>query len=230
MNIYVDEVGRGSIAGDVVVCALALPNGTLKLNDSIKDSKKLSKKKREEIFDLLSDDLVYDFGILSPQKIEELNIFHATYKAMKIAVLKLVNRGVKVDKIFIDGPFTIPGLDFPQEAIVKGDDKLWEIGAASIFAKVKRDRMMSELDKDNLYDWNTNAGYYAPKHHAGIVLFGPSNIHRAGFKMFQMAMEDRKNFLDSGLEQQEFLDMIFYKKKTLADYIKWEHNDFKGWV
>jgi ribonuclease HII len=176
MIIYVDEVGMSSIASSLVVCAIAID----KKIEGIKDSKKLSKKKRENFYEIIKENSLYEFGYASPKKIEEMNIYYARYDAMKRAIEKLSNK-VKIDKVIVDGNALIPNLGIKQEAVIKADDKFWECGCASILAKVKRDRMMSALSKTYDYDFENNAGYYSPEHKKKMILNGISNIHRKNF-------------------------------------------------
>lgn len=176
MIIYVDEVGMSSIASSLVVCAIAID----KKIDGVKDSKKLSKKKRELFYDIIKNNSLYEFGYSSPRKIERLNIYYARYDAMKGAVERLSNR-VKVDKVIVDGNALIPNLEFNQEAVIKADDKFWECGCASILAKVKRDKMMTALSKTYDYGFENNAGYFSPEHKTKMILNGISPIHRKNF-------------------------------------------------
>ena len=137
----IDEVGRGPLAGPVVAGAVILPKGKRILY--VNDSKKLSEKKREELFDVIKEDaLSYGIGIVSPERIDEINILQATYEAMREAVNKL---SVKPD-ILLNDAVTIPGIDVKQVPIIKGDAKSLSIASASILAKVTRDRLMVEYD------------------------------------------------------------------------------------
>ena len=136
----VDEVGRGPLVGPVVAAAVILPKGFF--NDKINDSKKLSEKKREELYDLIMDNaLSVGVGIISNQRIDEINIYEATKEAMIEAINKL---SVKPEHILIDAMKL--ALDIPSTSIIKGDAKSESIAAASIIAKVTRDRMLIELD------------------------------------------------------------------------------------
>ena len=138
----IDEAGRGPLAGPVVAGAVVLPKGCRILY--INDSKKLSEKKREELYDVILREAVsVGVGIVSAQRIDEINILQATYEAMRQAVNNL---DIAPD-ILLNDAVTIPGLDMQQVPIIKGDAKSMTIGAASIIAKVTRDRMMYETDK-----------------------------------------------------------------------------------
>ena len=137
----IDEAGRGPLAGPVVAGAVVLPKGKRILY--VNDSKKLSEKKREELFDVIKEEaLSFGLGIVSPERIDEINILQATYEAMREAVNKL---SVSPDILLIDA-VTIPGIDIRQVPIIKGDAKSLTIASASILAKVTRDRIMAEYD------------------------------------------------------------------------------------
>lgn len=235
MYCYVDEVGMSSIAGPVMTAAVVAderPN-----IDNIKDSKKLSKKKREEVYNQLVTSVDFSFGFASLNKIKEMNVFWARFEAMKMSVQKLLNRGIKFDKIIVDGKFTIPNLSIPQESVIKADDRFWQASAASILAKVRRDKLMSklsQLEQYSYYDWDQNAGYSSPKHQIGIILFGPTPLHRVTFNVFKKSLElfeRHQEFLDQGGNSQEFFKQIesSTKKKKLSDYVVWENGNFKEW-
>lgn len=173
----IDEVGRGPLAGPVVAGAVILPkeNPILYLNDS----KKLSEKKREALYDEIMEHAVaVGIGMVSPARIDEINILQATYEAMRIAILNLK---VTPDLLLNDA-VTIPEIDIPQVPIIKGDAKSISIAAASIIAKVTRDRLMKEYDKVIPgYDFASNKGYGTKAHIAGLKELGPSPIHRMTF-------------------------------------------------
>ena len=173
----IDEVGRGPLAGPVVTAAVILPEdcGILYINDS----KKLTEKKREELYDIImAEALGVSIGIEGVDVIDDINILQATYSAMRKAVAGLK---VKPDLLLVDA-VTIPGIDTEQVAIIKGDEKSISIAAASIIAKVTRDRMM--LDYDELfpeYGFAGNKGYGAKVHTDAIKKYGPCPIHRRTF-------------------------------------------------
>ena len=173
----IDEVGRGPFAGPVVAGAVILPKDDpiLYLNDS----KKLSEKKREALYDEIMERAVATgIGIVSPARIDEINILQATYEAMRMAISKL---GVTPDLLLNDA-VTIPEVDIAQVPIIKGDAKSVSIAAASIIAKVTRDRMMVEYDKVIPgYDFASNKGYGTKAHIEGLKELGPSPIHRMTF-------------------------------------------------
>lgn len=173
----IDEVGRGPLAGPVVAGAVILPKNCKILY--INDSKQLSAKKREELFEIIQKEAVgVAYGIVSPQRIDEINILQATYEAMRIAINNLP---VKPD-ILLNDAVTIPMVDIKQVPIIKGDAKSISIGAASIMAKVTRDRMMEDYDSIYPeYDFKSNKGYGSATHIAALKEFGPTPIHRNSF-------------------------------------------------
>lgn len=173
----IDEVGRGPLAGPVVACAVILPkdHDILYLNDS----KKLTAHKREELYDVIMEKAVaVGIGMASPQRIDEINILQATYEAMREAISKL-----KVTpQLLLNDAVTIPQVTIPQVPIIKGDAKSASIAAASIVAKVTRDRIMVEYDKTLPgYGFASNKGYGSSEHIEALKKYGPSPIHRASF-------------------------------------------------
>ena len=173
----IDEAGRGPLAGPVVAGAVVLPKGKRILY--VNDSKKLSEKKRDELFDIIKDEaLTYAVGIISPERIDEINILQATYEAMRQAVNKL---SVKPD-IFLNDAVTIPGIEGKQVPIIKGDAKSLTIASASILAKVTRDRIMVEYDSMYPeYGFAKHKGYGTKAHIEAIKEYGPCPIHRKTF-------------------------------------------------
>ncbi len=173
----IDEVGRGPLAGPVVTCAVILPKDCNILY--INDSKKLTEKKREELYeDIMEQAIAVGIGIEEHTVIDDINILQATYSAMRKAIEALE---VKPDLLLNDA-VKIPGVDIPQVPIIKGDAKSISIAAASIVAKVTRDRMMVEFDKIYPgYDFAGNKGYGAPVHLEALKKIGPSPIHRQSF-------------------------------------------------
>lgn len=173
----IDEVGRGPLAGPVVACAVILPKDCQILY--LNDSKKLSAAKRDELYDIImSEAVAVGLGMVGPARIDEINILQATYEAMREAVA-----GLKVTpQILLNDAVTIPGIDIPQVPIIKGDAKSVSIAAASIVAKVTRDRMMEEYDKlMPEYGFASNKGYGAQAHIDALKKYGPTPIHRASF-------------------------------------------------
>ena len=173
----IDEVGRGPFAGPVVACAVILPKDCNILY--INDSKKLSEKRREELYDIIIKEAVaYGIGIKDNNRIDEINILQATYEAMREAISNLK---VKPD-VLLNDAVTIPGVNIKQVPIIKGDAKSISIGAASIVAKVTRDRMMAEFDeKYPGYEFAKNKGYGTAAHIEGLKKYGPCEIHRRSF-------------------------------------------------
>lgn len=173
----IDEAGRGPLAGPVVAGAVILPKDCEILG--LNDSKKLSEKKREELYDEIMEKAVAAaVGIVGPARIDEINILQATYEAMREAVGKLS----RAPRILLNDAVRIPGIAIPQVPIIKGDAKSVSIAAASIIAKVTRDRLMVEYDQVLPgYDFASNKGYGTKAHIAGIRELGPSPIHRATF-------------------------------------------------
>lgn len=174
----IDEVGRGPFAGPVVACAVVLPKDCEILY--VNDSKQLSEKKREELYDVIMEQAVsVGIGVVSPERIDEINILQATFEAMRQAIDKLT---VKPD-ILLNDAVTIPGVDIKQVPIIKGDAKSISIGSASIVAKVTRDRMMVEYAKIYPeYYFDSNKGYGGDKKHQdALTQYGPCPIHRRTF-------------------------------------------------
>ena len=173
----IDEVGRGPFAGPVVAGAVILPKDhpILYLNDS----KKLSEKKREELYEvILKEAVATGIGMASPARIDEINILQATYEAMRMAISNLA---VQPDLLLNDA-VTIPEIEIMQVPIIKGDAKSVSIAAASILAKVTRDRLMVEYEKVFPgYDFASNKGYGTKAHIEGLKKFGPTPIHRMSF-------------------------------------------------
>ena len=174
----VDEVGRGPLAGPVVAAAVILPHDFDVLG--IDDSKKLSPKKREELAEVIKEKaLAWSVGWVGPERIDEINILEATKEAMTQAVQGL---SLQPDHVLIDGNFTVRSLALPQTAIVKGDANSTSIAAASILAKVTRDRYMEEMDAVYPgYAFASNKGYGTKAHYDGLKAQGPTPIHRKSF-------------------------------------------------
>lgn len=173
----IDEVGRGPFAGPVMACAVILPKDCNILY--INDSKQLTQKKREELYDeIISAAVAFGIGSVPPNQIDEMNILQATYEAMRKAI---GNLSVKPDLLLNDA-VTIPGVDIRQVPIIKGDAKSISIAAASIVAKVTRDRLMVAYDRVFPgYDFADNKGYGSPKHIEAIQKLGLTPIHRRSF-------------------------------------------------
>ena len=173
----IDEVGRGPLAGPVVAAAVILPKDCDILY--INDSKKLTAAKRDELYDVIMEKAVsVGIGMASHERIDEINILQATYEAMRQAIKKLD----PTPDLTLNDAVTIPGVDIKQVPIIKGDAKSISIGAASIVAKVTRDRMMVEYDRIYPgYGFASNKGYGSAEHIKALKEIGPSPIHRASF-------------------------------------------------
>ncbi len=178
----IDEVGRGPLAGPVVACAIIMPHG--KRIDGVRDSKKLSERKREALYEqILSSCIAWGMGISDERMIDQINIRQATLVAMRDAVRCLRNRGgvrVQPDLLVIDAE-TID-TDLPQVSVIHGDDRIYAISCASIVAKVARDRLMVAYDGIfPHYGFAQHKGYGTRKHLEAIRTYGQLPIHRASF-------------------------------------------------
>ena len=185
----VDEVGRGPLVGDVVTAAVILdPNKPI---NGLTDSKKLSEKKLALLFDQINENaLAVGIGRCSPEEIDGLNILHATMLAMKRAVESLP---IQPDFVFIDGN-RCPDLTMPSEAIVKGDLRVAEISAASIIAKVTRDREMVEFDtRYPQYGFAKHKGYPTKAHFEAIQEYGVTSEYRKSFKPVKAILDSSSN-------------------------------------
>lgn len=173
----VDEAGRGPLAGPVCAAAVMLPPG-LEL-PGLNDSKKLSEKKRDALYDQIrASAIAYGIAFASVEEIESLNILGATFLAMRRAVEQL---GQTPRLVLVDGNRD-PGLPFETECVVKGDGKCAAIAAASILAKVTRDRyMLEQAERFPQYGFEKHKGYGTAAHYAALREFGPSEIHRPSF-------------------------------------------------
>jgi ribonuclease HII len=185
----VDEAGRGPLAGPVVAAAVIF--NKRKIIKGVNDSKQLSEKKREELYDkIISSALAYSVRIVGHDTIDEINILNASMLAMKQAVESL---NIKPDLVLVDGNRIFES-DIPVIPIVKGDAKSFSIAAASILAKVTRDRLMKNLaNQYPIYLWEQNKGYPTKKHREIIKNFGPSPLHR-------------KTFLENILSKQQIFE------------------------
>lgn len=174
----VDEVGRGPLVGNVVTAAVILdPQQPI---DGLADSKKLTEKQRERLYDeIIEKALAWSVASASPEEIDELNILHATMLAMQRAVLSL---DVAPEYVYVDGN-RCPELPYPSEPVVKGDSRIKEISAASILAKVVRDREMQALHQRHPeYGFARHKGYPTPAHFAALKEHGPIPEHRRSFR------------------------------------------------
>lgn len=175
----VDEVARGTLVGSVVAAAVIIPDKFIsKLIYRVNDSKKLSACKRDELYDLITNNCVHGIGIISNEIIDEINIFNATKLAMKLALDEI---GI-ADYALIDGNAVLDDMDFPQQPVIKGDSKSISIASASIIAKVTKDRIMDELHKEwPQYGWDKNRGYGTKLHIEAIKRYGITPYHRKSF-------------------------------------------------
>jgi len=207
--IGTDEAGRGPGAGGVFASAVYFPSLDKKLIkklSSLNDSKKLSKKVREELFEVIIKNSIHSTVLIEVAEIEEINILNASLKAMKLACENVINE-VNLNSqltahssqftILVDGNKLIKQFEYPQEFVIKGDSKSASIAAASILAKVSRDLYMQELDaKFPQYNWKNNSGYLTKQHLAAIDEFGITSIHR---KTFLRKHFEKKNTIQLNL-------------------------------
>ncbi|MGM9936283.1 MAG: ribonuclease HII [Candidatus Ornithomonoglobus sp.] len=173
----IDEAGRGPLAGPVFAAAVILPDDAV--IEGINDSKKLSEKKREELFDVIKEKaLAWSVCAVDEKRIDETNILEATFEAMRGALSGL---GIKPDNALVDGNRD-PGLDIPCETVVKGDSKSMSVAAASILAKVSRDRFITDIsEKYPEYGFAKHKGYGTKTHREALLKYGPCEIHRKTF-------------------------------------------------
>lgn len=178
----VDEAGRGPLAGPVVAAAVSLPPD-LEL-PQLDDSKKLSEATRETLFEpIVQGATAFGIGVASHREIDELNILQATFLAMRRAIAEALAAGFVPALLVIDGKLPCPDVAFPQRPIVKGDSLSRNIAAASILAKVTRDRHMLELHElYPVYEFASHKGYPTAAHRAAIAAHGPSPVHRLTFR------------------------------------------------
>lgn len=185
----VDEVGRGPLCGPVTAAAVILNPDDIP--DGLNDSKKLSAKKRDALFDEIMEKATVSVAHATVEEIDEINILRASHLAMERAVKGL---SVSPDHILIDGNMTPQGITISSETIIKGDAKSVSIAAASIVAKVTRDRIMVDLAQQFPgYGWETNAGYPSAKHRAALVKLGVTPHHRRSFKPVHNILYQEEN-------------------------------------
>jgi ribonuclease HII len=184
--VGIDEAGRGPLAGPVVSAAVIIEQKV----DGVKDSKRLSAPKREALYNLIiKESIAFGIGVASPKEIDKINILKATLLSMRRAVESMKfdylykhGKPIKEAMIFVDGNRIIPEIRFPQKAVIGGDRKIYEISAASIIAKVTRDRMMKAFSKRYPdYGFERHKGYATLLHREMIKKFGVSDIHRRSF-------------------------------------------------
>ncbi len=174
----IDEAGRGPLAGPVVVASVIMPENSM--IEGVNDSKKVSEKKREKLYDLILEEAIsYGVGIIGQDEIDEINILNATKKGLTTSLKELTQ---KPDLIIVDALTHIDTLGTPYESIIKGDAKCYSIAAASIIAKVTRDRIMREWDKIYpQYGFAQHKGYGTSAHINAIKEYGPCILHRKTF-------------------------------------------------
>ena len=176
----VDEAGRGPLAGAVVAGAVIIPEYFSEL-DEINDSKKLTEKKREKLFEIIIEKCIVGIGISDEKEIDEVNILNATFSAMRKAISQVTEKA-EFDVVLVDGNHKIKGYMGKQEEVIKGDAKSLSIAAASIVAKVTRDRMMLEVDKEfPEYNFAKHKGYGTKLHREILLEKGPCKYHRKSF-------------------------------------------------
>lgn len=174
----IDEAGRGPLAGPVVVASVIMPENSM--IEGVNDSKKISEKKREKLYDqILEEAISYGVGIIGQDEIDEINILNATKKALTLSLKELTT---KPDLIIVDALTHIDTMGIPYESIIKGDAKCYSIASASIIAKVTRDRIMREWDSVYPeYGFIQHKGYGTAKHISAIKEYGLCPIHRKSF-------------------------------------------------
>ena len=186
----VDEVGRGPLIGPVVASCVVLPKDFVL--EGLTDSKKLSEKKRDKFYDyIIEHALAYGIGVVSPEEIDEINIYEASRKAMLIAISK-VREQINLEHVLIDAmPIKI---DIPTTSIIKGDAKSISIAAASVVAKVTRDKMMYELDKKYpMYGFASHKGYPTKKHIEAIHKYGLIEGYRKSYGPVKEVIDEKIN-------------------------------------
>ena len=176
-----DEAGRGCLAGPVTAAAVILKKNFL--NNNINDSKKISKKNRYKLKDIIEKEaLEFSFTHIFPKKIDEINILNSSILAMQKSIGKLFT---KIDLIIVDGNKFKSYKNIPHQTIIKGDEKFLSIAAASIIAKTERDNYMNKIHKEYpQYGWDKNKGYPTKFHKEAILKYGITKYHRKSFKLF----------------------------------------------
>ncbi len=202
--IGIDEVGRGPLCGPVVAAAVcykdysfAIPEGLEKEFTLIRDSKKLSEKQREKVFTLIQEYFHVGVGIINAETIDRVNILQATFLAMKAALSDLMRHIPEArgkEYLLIDGNQVLPSFSGEQEAVVGGDGSVKSIAAASIIAKVTRDRMMVKYDQEYpQYGLAHHKGYGTKEHMDALRKYGPTQIHRMSFKPVLLSIPENAN-------------------------------------
>ena len=183
--IGTDEAGRGPAAGGVYAAAVYFENvtdGLVKDLEILNDSKKLTPKKRESIYDIIKNNTVNEIVCVEVDEIETINILNSSLKAMKAACESVIKKAGIEGLTLVDGNKLIKNYIYPQKFVIKGDSQSASIAAASILAKVTRDRYMQKLDEEfPMYNWRKNAGYLTAEHLKAIDKYGLSKYHRPSF-------------------------------------------------
>lgn len=206
--IGVDEAGRGPLAGPVVAAAVCYKDSNFQIPEElekdfalIRDSKKLSEKQREKVFMLIETHFYIGVGIINSETIDRVNILQAAFLAMKSAISDL-QKQIRIKKEFyclIDGDKIIPNISINQEAVIGGDGSVKSIAAASIIAKVTRDRIMKDFDQEYpCYGFAKHKGYGTKEHLAALRRFGPCSIHRMSFRPVLLSLPENVNRRFSG--------------------------------
>lgn len=185
--IGTDEAGRGPAAGGVFAAAVFIYNFEIEKELSkLNDSKKLSAKTREELFDIILNNTINSIVCVEVEEIEKYNILNCSLKAMKLSCENVISQikdfSLENSMTIVDGNKLIKNYTYPQQYVIKGDAKSSSIAASSILAKVTRDRYMQKLDEEfPQYDWKNNAGYLTKKHQEAILEYGVTKYHRKSF-------------------------------------------------
>lgn len=205
--VGVDEAGRGPLAGPVVAGAVYIPKYFDELEE-INDSKKLTEKKREKLFEIIKEKCIIGIGIVDEKVIDEINILNATFLAMRKALEEIENKLEKVDIVLVDGNHKIKEYNKNQEAIIKGDAKSMSIAAASIIAKVTRDKILINIAKEYpQYLFEKHKGYGTKLHREIINEKGICKYHRKSF-LKKIINENHKSFEERGKEKIEELKLF----------------------
>lgn len=209
----VDEAGRGPLAGAVVAGAVIIPEYFSEL-DEINDSKKLTEKKREKLFEIIMEKCIVGIGISDEKEIDEVNILNATFSAMRKAISQVTEKA-EFDVVLVDGNHKIKGYMGKQEEVIKGDAKSLSIAAASIVAKVTRDRMMLEVDKEfPEYGFAKHKGYGTKLHREILLDRGPCKYHRKSF-LKKILGDESQDKISEGKNKKEKLEKKVDKNRGL---------------
>ena len=209
----VDEAGRGPLAGIVVAGAVIIPEYFSELYE-INDSKKLTEKKREKLFEIIMEKCIVGIGISDEKEIDEVNILNATFSAMRKAINQVIEKA-EFDIVLVDGNHKIKGYMGKQEEVIKGDAKSLSIAAASIVAKVTRDRMMLEVDKEfPEYGFAKHKGYGTKLHREILLDRGPCKYHRKSF-LKKILGDESQDKISEGKNKKEKLEKKVDKNRGL---------------